>query len=256
LKKLLLLFAGVFIGAVSFAQMPKVRNDPTHDDKLLHFGFSLGINTMDFHIRQSQTGVDSFIVADIAHLQPGFHVHAISNLRLAESFDLRFTPGISFGGERQIQYSEFRVANRLIDSADIPVIVESNFLEFPLIIKYKSKRLNNFRPYLIGGFNTRVDLAATKKTWGRSKKENNLVLVNPLDFYYELGFGMDFYLQYFKFAIELKYSVGITDVLRTRIRKSGADGTYYVTPPPEDAIFTDVIDRMNSRMFMISFHFE
>jgi hypothetical protein len=257
LKKLFLIITGILFFAISFAQKPKIKNDPTHDDKPLHFGFSLGINTMDFNIKQSQTGLDSSIVADVANLQPGFHVHAISNLRLANNFDLRFTPGISFGGERRIQYLEVnKVDNFKIDSADIPVIVESNFLEFPLLLKYKSKRLNNFRPYLIGGCNTRVDLAATKKTWGRSKKENNLVLVNPLDIYYELGVGMDFYLQYFKFAVELKYSVGLTNVLRTQIKKNGPDGTYYVTPPIQDAIFTDVIDRMYSRMFMISFHFE
>jgi hypothetical protein len=256
LKKVILLIAAVTISSVSFAQQQKVKNDPNHDDRPLHFGFSLGINTMDFRIKQSQTGVDSAIVADVAHLQPGFHVHAISNLRLSDDFDLRFTPGISFGGERQIDYREFRTANYLIDSADLPVIVESNFLEFPLILKYKSKRLNNFRPYLMTGFNTRIDLAATKKTWGRSKKENNLVLVDPLDFYYEIGFGLDFYLPNFKFAVELKYSVGLTNVLRTSIKKSDANGVYYVTPPPEDAIYTNVIDKMYSRMFMISFHFE
>jgi hypothetical protein len=250
------LILAVLTASAILAQKPKVMNDPTHDDKPLHFGFSLGINTMDFRIKQSQTGVDSAIVADVAHLQPGFHVHAISNLRLAKNFDLRFTPGISFGGERQIEYKEYRKTNFLIDSADLPVVVESNFLEFPLILKYKSKRLNNFRPYLMAGFNTRVDLAATKKTWGRSKKENNLVLVDPLDFYYEIGMGMDYYLPNFKFAVEFKYSIGLTNVLRTSIRKSDANGVYYVTPPPEDAIYTDVIDKMYSRMFMISFHFE
>ncbi|MBN1414697.1 MAG: PorT family protein [Bacteroidales bacterium] len=256
MKKILVLLTAIFVVTVSFAQKPKVKNDPTHDEKPLHFGFSLGINTMDFRIVPSQTAVDSAIFADVAHLQPGFHVHAISNLRLADNFDLRFTPGISFGGERQITYKEYKTANLLIDSADLPVVVESNFLEFPLILKYKSKRLNNFRPYLIAGFNTRVDLAATKKTWGRSKKEDNLVLVDELDFYYEIGFGMDFYLKYFKFAVELKYSVGITDVLRTRIKKKDEDGVYYVTPPPEDAIYTNVIDKLYSRMFMVSFHFE
>lgn len=255
MKKVILFIAAVFTLSGSPAQTPRVKNDPNHDDKPLHFGFSLGINAMDFHLRSSQTGIDSAIVADVESLQPGFHVHAISNLRLAENFDLRFTPGISFGGERQIAYKEFRNTNLLIDSADLPVVVESNFLEFPLILKYKSKRLNNFRPYLLGAFNTRVDLAATKKTWGRSKKENNLVLVDPLDFYYEVGFGMDFYLQYFKLGVELKYSVGLTDVLKTRIKNADEPGGY-LYPPVEDAIYTNVIDKLNSRMFMISFHFE
>jgi hypothetical protein len=186
-------------------------------------------------------------------LRPGFHVHALSNLRISDNFDLRFTPGIAFGGVREINYQLSDPASNRIDPADNPVKIESNFLEFPILIKYKSKRLNNFRPYLIGGINTRLDLAATKKTWGRSKKESNLVLLKPLDFYYEIGLGMDFYFEHdLKFAIEFKYSVGMTNVLRTSINKNGE----VIVPDAEDAIFTDVIDKLNSRMFMITLHFE
>ena len=105
---------------------------------------------------------------------------------------------------------------------------------------------------MIGGMNTRIDLAATKKDWGRSRKENNLVLIKPLDFYYEIGVGMDFYLQYFKFAVEFKYSVGIRDVLRTSFNRGGESHA----PEPEDAVFTDAIDHLYSRMFMITLHFE
>jgi len=250
LKKILLLLA--FYPLILTAQKEKVKNDPNHDDKWLHFGFSLGINTMDFNIRNSQMALDSGIYTEVSMLRPGFHVHALSNLRLADNFDLRFTPGIAFGGIREINYVVSGLNSNLIDPDDVPVRVESNFLEFPVLIKYKSVRLNNFRPYLIGGLNTRLDLAATKKTWGRSRKENNLVLVKPLDLYYEIGVGMDFYLQYFKFAVEFKYSVGLTNVLRTSINRSGET----IVPPIEDAIFTNAIDRMYSRMFMITLHFE
>jgi hypothetical protein len=243
LKRLILLLA--FYPLLLNAQKDKVKNDPTHDDAWLHFGFSLGINTMDFNIKSSQMAVDSGIYTEISLLKPGFHVHALSNLRLADNFDLRFTPGISFGGVREINYVLSDTSNKVINIADIPVKVESNFLEFPLLVKYKSKRLNNFRPYLIGGANMRVDLAATKKTWGRSKKENNLVLLKPFDLYYEIGTGFDFYLQHkLKMAIEFKYSVGLTNVLRTNV------------PDGRDAVYTKVFDRLNSRMFLITLHFE
>ncbi len=197
--------------------------------------------------------VDSGIYTEVSTLKPGFHVHALANLRLARNFDLRFTPGISFGGVREINYTLRNPNITSIKPKDIPVKIESNFLEFPLLVKYKSKRLNNFRPYLISGLNTRVDLAATKKTWGRSRKENNLVLVKPLDFYYEIGVGFDFYLEYnLKVAIELKYSVGMRNVLRTSITKHGQT----IVPDPQDAVYTNAIDRLLSRMFMITIHFE
>ncbi len=232
------------------AQKVKVQRDPTHDDAWLHFGFSLGVNTMDFKIKQTQMAVDSGLYAEVSKISPGFHVHALANLRLAKNFDLRFTPGIAFGGVREINYRNNNPYSTLIDPEDNPVKVESNFLEFPLLIKYKSKRLNNFRPYLIGGTNLRVDLAATKKTWGRSRKENNLVLVKPFDLYYEIGTGFDFYLQYkLKFAIEFKYSVGMTNVLKPI--PSDVPGNI-----ENDAVFTNAIDKLYSRMFMITLHFE
>ncbi len=240
--KRLLLTILIFYPILVLAQKEKVLRDPTHDDAWLHFGFSLGINTMDFNIRHSLMAVDSGIYTEVSTLRPGFHVHALSNLRLAQNFDLRFTPGIAFGGVREINY---KTKNPAIDPDDNPIKIESNFLEFPLLLKYKSKRLNNFRPYLIGGTNLRVDLAATKKTWGRSRKENNLVLVKPFDLYYEIGTGFDFYLEYrLKIAIEFKYSVGMTNVLKTNV------------PNEPDAVYTKVIDRLNSRMFMVTIHFE
>ena len=247
-----LLFILLILPFFVYGQKEKVKNDPTHDDKWLHFGFSIGVNTMDFNIRSSQMALDSGIYTEVSVLKPGFHVHALSNLRLTDNLDLRFTPGIAFGGQREINYILTDPNNALINPDDIPVVIESNFLEFPLLIKYKSVRLNNFRPFLIGGINTRIDLAATKKTWGRSKKENNLVLLKPLDFYYEIGAGMDFYLFFFKLAIEFKYSVGLTNVLRTSITRQGET----VVPSPSEAIYTDSIDRLMSRMFMVTLHFE
>ena len=78
------------------------------------------------------------------------------------------------------------------------------------------------------------------------------MLLKPLDFYYELGAGMDFYLVHFKFAIEFKYSVGLNNMLRTSMTKHGE----VIVPPPEDAIFTDSIDKLLSRMFLVTLHFE
>lgn len=252
----IIIFTAFLISLNAIAQKPKVQNDPTHDDKPLHFGFSLGFNAMDFNIFPSEIAGNYVIVSDVAKLQPGFHVHALSNLRLGEYFDLRFLPGISFGGERHIEYIDKTVTNQVnsqrIDPDDIPVKIESNFLEFPLLIKYKSKRLNNFRPYLISGINTRVDLAGAKLDWGKKEedpKKKNIVLLKLLDGYYELGVGTDFYLQYFKFGVELKYSWGFRNVLKTENRKGER-------PYPDIAIYTDVIEKLKSRMFLITFHFE
>jgi hypothetical protein len=250
LKRLFILLS-LFASISLMAQMPKVKNDPTHDDRPVHFGFSIGLNTMDFNIRQSRLGLDTMVLTDVVSLRPGFQVHAISNFKLGKYFDFRILPGISFGGEREISYINLNGGNTI--QTDSLVRIESNFLEMPFLIKYKAKRINNFRPFIIGGTNLRFDLAATKKTWGTSQKNKSLVLLNVFDGYYEIGFGVDFYLQYFKFSVELKYSVGVTDVLKRSLKDSDEGRAY---PPAEYAVYTDVIDRINSRMFMVSFHFE
>ncbi len=231
----------IFLGGLN-AQKPKVMNDPTHDDKRLHFGFSLGLNTMDYTIRQSRFAEDNGIFVDVAELQPGFHVHAVSNLRIAEYFDLRFLPGISFG-DRYLHFIDEE--GELIYDDKKPYKVESSYLEFPLLVKYKSKRINNYRPFLISGINTRIDLA-TKREYD---PRDQLIMIKPVDYFYELGVGCDFYLLYFKFSIELKYSMGMKNIFSPESPSGNP-------PPQEIAQYSSVIDRINSSMFMVSFHFE
>jgi hypothetical protein len=228
---------------VSFGQKPKVKNDPTHDDRPIHFGFSLGINTMDYKITHSDYAVKNGFFVDVKDLSPGINIHAIANLRLADNFDLRALPGISFG-ERSITYVDLKSSDQSIFSKGSVYKANSAYIEMPLLIKYKSKRLNNFRPYLIGGSNFRYDLAVKS-----NYADDQLLIVKPFDVYGEIGFGMDFYLVYFKFAIEIKYSVGLTNIL------SKTDGSGQ-PPDPTYEIYTKCIDKLNSHIVILSFHFE
>jgi hypothetical protein len=223
------------------AQKPKVKNDPSHDDKLIHFGFSLGLNAMDYRIEHREFAIQQGVFVDVKDLSPGINIHAIANLRLAEYFDLRALPGISFG-ERFMSFSDRNDA--LIYNEGNTYKVQSSYIEFPLLLKYKSKRLNNFRPYLIGGGNLRYDLAVKKEY----DYKEQLIMIKPLDIYAEIGFGMDFYLTFFKFATEIKYSIGLTNIIK-RTDKHGEI-------PAEMADFTNYIDKINSHIFILSFHFE
>jgi hypothetical protein len=118
--------------------------------------------------------------------------------------------------------------------------IESNFLDFPLVVKYKSKRVNNYAPYMIAGANIRYDLAARKDY---EEDSNIYVRLKPFDVYFEIGFGVDMYLQYFKFSPELKLSTGLRNVL---VSEPAAGFPQYVRS----------IDRLNSYIVMLCFHFE
>ncbi len=186
---------------------------------------------MDFIIKNSfSSSQKDSLLTDISKSNPGFHIQIVSNYRLGEYFDLRFLPGISFG---QRDFNFFR--NNVLVNENHKL--ESNFLEFPLLLKYKAKRLNNFRPYVITGPNLRVDLAKTF-----SEDDEIYMDLKRLDLFHEVGVGADFYLPFFKLGVEIKYSYGFFNMLEKRS-----------TSHPE---FQNTISKLNSSIFMFSLHFE
>jgi hypothetical protein len=215
-------------------QKQKPKNESWYDEKPIHFGFSLGFNAMDFRITPSQDFLASdSLYPEVSKLNPGINIQIVTNLRPGKYFDIRFLPGVSFG-QRNIRYYKDQVLYN--DHQRL----ESSFLEFPLLLKFKGERLNNVRPYVIGGFNYRYDLAA-KKDFDDEKPV--YIRIKKPDLYYELGAGLDFYLPYFKLSVELKMSTGMSDVLI----KEQAPGH------PE---FVNAIEKMKSQIWILSFHFE
>lgn len=232
MKKLLPIFILLSIVLDSGAQVPKPQNKPGYDYKWIHFGFMVGLNTMDFGFERPGSGFDSLYFADVSSPNPGFQVSIVSDLRMGDRLSLRFLPGITFGSREFSFYDEDGLVSRQT--------VESNFLDFPLLVKYKSFRVNNYRPYLIGGFNFRYDMAARKDY----EEDGPYVRLHKPDLYLELGFGIDFFLQYFKFSPELKVSAGFRDILVHD--PAGGMASRYVNS----------IDRLNSYLVMLCFYFE
>lgn len=217
-----------------YGQKQKPKNESWYDEKLVHFGFTLGLNAMDFNITPSlPTAESDSLYPEVSKLNPGINIQIVTDLRPAKHMDIRFLPGVSFG-QRNIRYYKsgvlFNEQQRL----------ESSFLEFPLLLKLKGDRLNNVRPYVVGGFNYRYDLAA-KKDFDQEKPI--YIRIKKPDMYYELGAGLDFYLPYFKLSIELKMSNGMSDILV----KESAPGH------PE---YLNAIEKMKSQIWVLSFHFE
>jgi hypothetical protein len=252
-KAIIITIAGLVLILTNdgYAQKRQVENMPTYDYSKYHFGFILAVNQMHFVIKPianiEQTYFDSIASAEInadsaliysIESEPtyGFTVGIVSNLRINNSLDLRFIPSLAFG-ERNLDYRimKFRDGTRTL--VDVRKNIPSTFVEFPLHIKYKSRRLNNFRAYVMSGFNYRLDLSSQAK----KRKDSGLVQVklNRNDFYYDLGVGFDFYFEWFKLGTELKMSYGLLDVLKR-----------------EGNIYTDGIERLSSKVFQFTFTFE
>jgi hypothetical protein len=232
--KVSLLIFLVMITVQSFAQKQKPKNESWYDERVLHFGFTLGFNTMDFKITPSYSNykIDS-LIPEVTLLNPGINIQIVTDFRPATYFDVRFLPGASFGQRNVIYYKNKGLYN---DQQKL----ESSFLEFPLLIKYKAMRLNNVRPYLIGGLNYRYDLAGKKEY---DEEKPIYIRLKRSDINYEIGTGFDFYLTYFKLSVELKMSNGMRDILVHE-------------PAPGHAEFSNAIEKMKSQIWVLSFHFE
>ena len=229
----LFFYAAVIICGNAAAQRRQVQNMPKYDHQRVHFGFALGFNLPDFRVTPVSDfrGIDS--VYDVqSESQLGFLLGIIGNLRLGEFFDLRFVPILTFA-QRNLNYSLNYNGNPLTPSTKK---VESSFLEFPLMVKYKSERVNNYRYYVIGGGKYSVDLVSQSKV---EQSDKQPVRLKPFDYGYEIGCGFDFYLTYFKFAMEIKMYQGINNVL-----------------VKDQYVYSTSLESLNSQIFYISFLFE
>lgn len=224
------------IGQVDKKNIPNLRG---FDEKPLHFGFLIGFNTMDFRVDNKAEALGSngeLLYGDVINLKPGINIGIVSSYRLRPNLHLRFLPGISFGQRDIVYFTE----NYPTDDADkiesSPLQIKSTFLEFPLLLKYSALRMHNAKPYLIGGFNTRYDLA---------KNVQDGLLLTSLDGYLEAGAGFDFYMTFFRLSVELKASIGLSNVLNPKGTGELADQKY-----------TDALSGLKSRIFHLTFYFE
>ena len=222
----------ICLGFYANGQFTRPINIPRFDNDKLHFGFTLGLNRMDFTINNSGDffTLDSVYAVENQSMM-GFNLGIISDLRLNQHWTLRFLPGLIFG-QRNMEYLVVK-DDKLITKI---MKIESTFLDFPLVFKYRAQRINDYRPYLLAGGSYKFDLAAQKEI---KEEEKPKIRLKRSDFYYEIGFGIDYYLPYFKLSTELKFSVGILNMIK-----------------PDNTQFTGAIEKMNSKMIILSFHFE
>lgn len=224
------------LGTLSAQRREIIKNLPKYDRQVVHFGFILGMNTMNFVIKQNPNlkAYDSVYVVQ-AKGESGFTLGIVSNLHMGNNLDLRFVPGLSFG-TRNISYTLKTNLNGNTANTAFVKKVESTNLEFPLLLKFKSNRYGNMRAYVIGGGRYSLDLASQAKVADEGKKTIKLY---RSDYMWEMGFGFDIYLEYFKLSPEIKVAYGFRDLLKR-----------------EDHIFSQSVDALRSKSIFFSLTFE
>jgi hypothetical protein len=216
------------------AQKPRIRNLPGFEStKKMHFGFYLGVNNLGVDVKYKNTLLQNdTIYTALVRGQYGFNLGIVTDIHLGDGFDLRFVPALVFG-QRDFEFTA-KVKNNVIENQKR--IVESTYLDFPISLKYKSERVNNGRFYVLGGFKPAFDMASLKKV---DPKNTKVVRLNPWELSAHVGFGVDIYLEYFKFSPQIIFNYGINNLLIQ-------DGTAYTT----------LIDQVKARSFVVALTFE
>ncbi len=190
----------------------KTENLPNYDNRRLHYGFLIGMHSSAYRVKYS----DAFLANDSLHsiTAPnsfGFSLGLIANLRLADYLDLRFLPEVVFY-ENSLNYNSVKGSQASTNQQ----LIEATFVEFPLLLKYKSVRRGNSRFYLIGGVEPGIEATGKKED-----SEGDHLIVSSTNLSLQLGFGMDVYFPLFKFAPEIRFSRGLVNSLGDKTNRFG-----------------------------------
>ena len=246
LRVILVLILGSLFLIPARAQV--AQNRPYVDDKLFHFGFQLGINFSSFSVTDSELEIVNPVNPEkkeiyhsrVSSILPGLNVGFVSDLRLCKYLNLRFCPGIQFTS-RTLTYKT-ESGNPVEGTpgkfgSSIDVLAMPVYL--PLFLKFSAEREGNYRPYVIAGGGVSFNV---------SRDREKPVLMNLMDYFCEVGFGVDLYFQWFKFCPEITYRIGFADQL------CPVEGRMELAP--QDAFYTNAISRLTNHCICLTFNFE
>jgi len=230
-KKVILLLLVVCAALQVNAQASKGYNFLSFEQKPYYFGITLGSNNSTFRVFKS----DNFILNDSIRIiedvkGPGFNLGIVSNLKIGDYFDFRFLPTLSFT-EKTISYtptaSRERPRTRTMDQV---------LVQMPFHIRYKSAPFNDVRVFVVAGVKYDFDVANENRT----RQADELVKIASSDFSGEFGVGVQIFFPYFIFSPEIKISQGLGNSLIYDDR----------------LLESNVLEKVLSRTFTLSFHFE
>ncbi|GER59861.1 PorT protein [Patiriisocius marinus] len=235
MKKLILLLAFGLLAQSIQAQLfsrERLSNLETFDNRFLTWGYFLGFNNYDFKIEYNdERGRELTDV--IVEPSTGFNVGLIGDMRINNYINLRLEPGLYFT-QRNLRFPGFT------EEQDILREVKSTYIHIPLLVKFSTKRLNNWKPFIVGGVSTSLNLSSKENN--PEDNEEGQFRTTRYTNYYELGVGIDFYLYFFKFTPSIRGVFAMSDEL--------------VPDDNPNSPYTGNLNSINSRGVFINFTFQ
>ena len=229
MKKLLflLLFSPILLAQEGMFSKDPIINKENWNKQRVHWGYYLGFNSLDFKFDYLSVTQDIEVQSST-----GFNVGLIGNLRLTEFLDFRFEPGL-YITQRNLIYPN------ITDPVDRLREVKSTYIFFPFLLKYSALRTGNVRPYLVGGISTALNLGSNAKA--PDDNYNDRFRMTKWSNFYEVGFGIDLYFEYFVFSPSIRGVFSMKDEL---IRDNSPGSPW-----------TGNVQEMKTRGFFINFAF-
>lgn len=195
-----------------------------------YFGITLAMNSSDYFIKNSETFLSNAVIDEInSIIGPGMTVGFIGNLKIGNYFDFRLLPSFSFAS-KTINYT-IRGESMLSKSQ-----YDQTLFEMPFLIRYKSQPYKDIRLFVGTGVKFAYDISSKSQ----ARRSVQVIRVSPSDFSFEAAVGIQIFFPYFILSPEIKYSHGMNNSL-----------IYNAS-----LLESNVIDKIQSRTFTFSFHFE
>lgn len=235
MKKILLVLAILLFAESAHAQLfskERLANLENFDKRFLTWGYFLGFNSYDFkfdYINQNSDENTDIIVEG----QSGFNVGLIGDMRINNYINLRLEPGLYYS-QRNLTFPGFE------EEKDFLREVKSTYIHVPLLVKFSTKRLNNVKPFIVGGISTSLNLSSNQDN--PEDNEQGQFRTTKSTNYYELGFGIDIYLYFFKFTPSIRGVFALSDEL--------------VRDDDPNSPWTQNVDRMATRGIFVNFTFQ
>ncbi|KOY51182.1 porin family protein [Polaribacter dokdonensis] len=192
-KKVFFLSFYLLISATALAQRDRVENLPTFDKRKLHYGFYLGVNQNDFKLNLRNSNISNANITVEPSL--GFNVGLIADLRLHENLNLRFEPGL-------VTNSKNIYFNHIDTAQDSVREIGSTYLHVPVILKFSTDRYKNIRPYVLAGVSYDYNFSSNEEN--QDDNSAGQFRMQSHNFMYEVGMGIDIYLNFFKFSPSIR----------------------------------------------------
>ena len=199
MKKRLLVILVLFTFQSATAQLfskERVLNNENFDKVRLSYGYYLGFNVYGYKIDYTANVKDVQILKSV-----GLNVGLVGNLRINDYIDVRLEPGLVIS-RRELNYSQSYFNGIAFEDKDLSREIQSTFVHIPLLIKFSTKRINNIKPFIVGGVSTALNLSSQQDN--PEDNSNNTFRVTKNNLYYELGIGIDLYLTWFKFSPSIR----------------------------------------------------